>query len=177
MSMMHKFQEWIGGRQGNAPAPPEPRSASRPSAIIIGPQSSAADGATTIVRPGDGGRRSAPVRIGPASAVRIDAPRRGLWDERGWVCENRPNLRIYQGEFRVRRWGGWQRWSGRILAQNRGEITLYIADPPEKLRHHPKWPCFQHEEGRWFRLHWHRRAQNVDDAIAYMERILDEALR
>jgi hypothetical protein len=28
----------------------------------------------------------------------------------------------------------------------------------------------------WFQLNWHRGANNVDDAILYLEKVLDEAV-
>lgn len=166
MGMFQKLQDWFNGE--------EPSELARSMPIVIGPPR----GSAVVIRPGDDRERPLrlpALRIAPPSPVKVEAPRRGLWEERGWSCEVRPNLRIYQGEYRIRRGRNRWRWSGRILVENRGDITAYIADPPESLRSHPKWQCFQHEEGRWFRLHWHNRARNVDDTIAYMEKILYEA--
>jgi hypothetical protein len=55
-------------------------------------------------------------------------------------------------------------------------VTAYIADPPPEIRRHPHGACFQLYRDPWFQLHWSRPARNPDDAILYMERVLDESI-
>lgn len=135
--------------------------------IVIGPD----DRAALWVNP------EQVIRIGPAAEIVVQPPHRGLWDERGWTWEKQNGQRFFQGYYQVyhSRTGERRTWPGRIFVRGR-DVSLYIAGPPQNLNRHPKWPCFHQEEGRWFRLNWHRAARNVDDAILYMERILDEVI-
>ena len=138
-----------------------------PNQLIIGPAGHPA----LLVNPGQ------VVQIGPPTEILVQPPHRGLWDERGWTWEKQNGQRFFQGYYQAyhSRTGERRTWPGRIFVRGR-EISLYIAGPPQNLNRHPKWPCFHQEEGRWFRLNWHRAARNVDDAILYMERILDEVI-
>jgi hypothetical protein len=144
--------------------------------ITVGPSASGsirvgpADRNELVIRPGE------VIRVTPNQAVVVEPPRRGLWDERGWTCERSNGRRYYQGFYQVRNRRSREllKWPGRVLVEGHDEVTPYIADPPANLSQHPKGVCFQRDEGRWFRLHWHRKAANVDDAISYMEKILDE---
>lgn len=136
--------------------------------LVIGPKESIRVGPKKVVQ------------VGPKHAVHaviVQPPARGLWDERGWTCEHSNGVRYFQGYYQSCRRNDHQHltWPGRIFVRG-NEVTLYIADPPANLSQHPKGVCFHNEEGRWFRLHWHHAARNVDDAILYMERILYELI-
>ncbi len=67
------------------------------------------------------------------------------------------------------------RFEGRIL-EAAHRVTPYIANPPVEIKRHPKGPCFRVSQAPWFQIHWRRAAANVDDALLYVERILDEAI-
>lgn len=154
-------------------------------AVVIGPHRTASADMVPSVRPGPALRgpfRSGPeagaiVQVGPRTPQRIAPPARSFWDERGWTCRPQNGSMVYEGHYRVldRRLGQPQHFAGRVVVRH-GSIVPYIADPPAAIRHHPKGPCFSRAEAPWFHLHWRRPAQNVDDTILYMEKILDEAL-
>lgn len=141
-----------------------------PPAIVVGP--------TTIPR----GDREAInstdcTLIGPEVPIFVEPPARPAWDERGWKQSLESRQVVYDGQYQVRLRGGQlRRFQGRILV-NGNSVTAYIADPPPEVRRHPKGPCFQLSKAPWFRIHWWRAARNVDDALLYVERVLDEAFK
>lgn len=114
------------------------------------------------------------VTIQPSRAVQVTPPERGAWDERGWTRRANGRSEIYEGYYAV----GTRRFRGRIEVRgNRGRnVTACIDNPPPEIKHHPHGACFQLVRDGWFILHWARPARNVDDAILYMERVLDESL-
>lgn len=113
--------------------------------------------------------------IGPAVATRVEPPKRGAWAERGWTVRDEGRSVIYEGDYQI----GPRRFPGRIQVEGRTRrITAFIHNPPREIKRHRKGSCFQ-QYGigtGWFVLHWRRPASNVDDAILYMERVLDESL-
>jgi hypothetical protein len=113
--------------------------------------------------------------VRPAPRVKVDPPQRGAWDERGWTRRTEGRNEIYAGNYQA----GQRTFAGRIQIEERSRrITAFIHNPPREIKRHRKGPCFQ-QYGigtGWFVLHWRRPAQNVDDAILYMERILDESI-
>jgi hypothetical protein len=115
--------------------------------------------------------------FGPAKLVIIEPPQRAAWDDRGWAKRAQNGQDTYQGNYHVadRRSGHRRRFRGTIVV-NKGEVLAYIADPPPELRRHPKHACFQLSHAHWFKVHWQHAARNVDDAILYIERVLDEAI-
>lgn len=121
--------------------------------------------------------RPAPMVIGPASAVTIEAPARQAWDEKRWrrIVEG-DDVRVV-GAYRVfdRRQGIWREFDGEVRQQGR-RITTYIANPPIELKTHRHGSCLMLVEPPWFLLHWERRPSTIDDALLYMERLLDEAI-
>jgi len=111
--------------------------------------------------------------VSPSQAVRVEPPQRGAWDERGWIRQTDNRREIYEGFYTV----GNRRFQGRIEARTRGHnVSAYIYEPPPEIKNHPHGACFQQVRDGWFILHWARAARNVDDAILYMERVLDESL-
>jgi hypothetical protein len=130
---------------------------SRSSEIVIGPST------TIIVRP------SIPVLIQP--------PPRGAWQEKGWIMEHHAGSETYRGQYVTidRALRQHQQFAGRLETLHR-EIRAFIADPPSGIRTHPKGPCFSLIGEGWYQIHWHRAPKNVDDAILYIERILDEVV-
>jgi len=117
------------------------------------------------------------VIIGLSKPLIVEPPPRGAWDDRGWTMHSENSHKVYEGFYQVtnRRTGQPRRFRGRVVANHR-EVVPYIADPPAEIRRHPKGPCFKPVNAPWFRVDWHRPAQNADDAILYVEKVLDEAL-
>jgi hypothetical protein len=136
----------------------------RPSQMIVVKPAPAA-----IIQP----KMAAVFRVQPAKAVTVSPPERGAWDERGWTRATRGGRDIYEGYYLV----GTRRFRGRIESHNdRQKIAAYIYNPPREVKRHRHGACFQLVKDGWFYLHWSRPARSVDDAILYMERVLDESL-
>jgi hypothetical protein len=113
------------------------------------------------------------ITVRPPELVTVTPPQRGAWDERGWTRTVGGRREIYEGFFTV----GTRQFRGRIETRNRGRnVEAYIYDPPREIKRHRHGACFQLVSDNWFYLHWSRPARNVDDAILYMERVLDESL-
>ena len=141
-----------------------------------------------IVRPGPirvepvREREIAPIKppvitAAPARAIPVEAAPRAAWDDRGWHLEHAGGEHIYTGFYQVknRRTGERRQFEGRIT--QRGQTAVpYIADPPIEIKRHPKAPCFSVTQAPWFQIHWRRPAANADDALLYVERVLDEAI-
>lgn len=115
--------------------------------------------------------------IGPSTALTVEPPKRSVWDERGWHREVRGNQQVYTGPYRITDLARNEplAYHGVIYVKRR-EIVPCIAEPPAAIKRHPKGVCFTKMEKPWYRLHWRRAAKNVDEAILYMERVLDEAV-
>ena len=115
------------------------------------------------------------VRVVPVQPVTIRPPRRGAWDERGWGRSTKGLREIYEGFYQV----GRRQFRGRIEKERSGKIAAYIHNPPTEIRGHRHHACFQQVgvASGWFHLHWNRAPRDVDGAILYMEKILDESLK
>ncbi|GEM_PF-6098870 len=145
--------------------------------LIVGPSESILVGPAPAEALIIGPRDEASVVIGPAPTVSVEPPQRPAWDDRGWAKRTENDQVIYEGEYQIADGRSAQRRRFRgVVVVSGGEVVPYIADPPLELRHHPKHACFQLFRPPWFKLHWHRAAGNVDDAIIYIERVLDEAI-
>ncbi len=119
------------------------------------------------------------ISVQPSASVTVKPPQRGAWDERGWTRRTERGHEIYEGVYQVihKRRGETRRFRGRVQVGGWGKnISIYIYDPPPEVKRHKHGPCFQLMRDGWFHLHWSRPARNVDDAILYMERVLDESL-
>jgi hypothetical protein len=119
----------------------------------------------------------APQVIGPKPAHTVTPPPRFAWDEKRWHRDDTNGRTEVCGKYRVydRRRGFWREFDGHLTG-NRGIISAYIADPPLEVKHHRHGACFQLVQHPWFRLHWNTQPQTIDDALLYMERVLDEAI-
>jgi hypothetical protein len=135
--------------------------------LVIGPS------AATIISPSS----AAVERIEPSEVEQVVPPPRPAWDDRGWSLRRENGQQVYEGFFQVkqRQRGQPLRYAGRII-QERGQAAAYIADPPPEIKKHPKGPCFMLVQAPWFRVNWYHAAGNVDDAILYVEKVLDEAV-
>lgn len=112
--------------------------------------------------------------IQPSVSVTVQPPERGAWDERGWIRNINGNIEIYEGYYAV----GARRFWGRIEARGnrRRNIGAYIYNPPPEIKQHRHGACFQLVSDGWFYLHWSRPARNVDDALLYVETVLNESI-
>jgi len=114
--------------------------------------------------------------IGPKPSARVEAPARFAWDEKRWTLSTDGDDIQVTGRYRVldRSRNQWREFDGYLL-QQAGVISAYIADPPVEIRSHRHGPCLQLVQSPWFRLHWHRQPKDLDGALLYMERMLDES--
>ena len=140
-----------------------------PMPIVVGP------GKTVLVAPAS--TTTIGLIIEPLPAISIQAAQRPAWDDKGWTPIPHHSRRAFEGFYRVRlaHTGEHRRFAGRLMETRRG-IAAYIADPPPEVRRHPKGPCFALVEDPWFRVHWQQAPRDADEAILYIERVLDEAL-
>ncbi len=115
--------------------------------------------------------------IGPSPDRVLGPPPRFAWDEKRWRRVQDGQAAHYLGEYRVSQPGRnrCQAFKGRIV-EDAGGIKAYVADLPPSMKHHSKGPCFQLVQAPWFRVHWHRAPQTIDDTLLYVERLLDECL-
>jgi hypothetical protein len=151
----HDLGSWFGDEWGNSDAP-----------LVVGPSST-----RTVVEP------SAHLVIGPSPRVLVEKVRRPIWEEMGWAVVSKGGRPVYEGVYEVlqRSTGQTRRFDGYVIRDG-SVFTAYIADPPPEIREHPKGPCFLLTEAPWFRVHWYRPARDVDTAILYVQRVLDEAI-
>ena len=117
------------------------------------------------------------VLVAPARPHRVSEARRPLWDAKGWQQVVSGGRKAFEGRYEVRdrSSGAPFRFKGRVVLAM-FSLKTYIEDPPASIRRHPKGPCFALVEGSWFRIHWHRAPRDVDEAILYVERVLDESI-
>jgi hypothetical protein len=113
--------------------------------------------------------------VGPVARPVVEKVRRPAWDEKEWVRTEESQGTVYRGHFRAGQNGRTRAFEGRIV-QGKRELAAYIGDPPPEIRRHPKGPCFSLISGSWFRVHWHKAPDDPDNAILYVETILNEAL-
>lgn len=120
--------------------------------------------------------RPSRLTIGRVARPVIGRSSERLWQSRGWTRADKQGAVWYEGHLRALDKLGRQRLFRGCCVESQGHISLYIADPPEEVRRHPKGPCFQLANTPWFRLHWTRPPEHVDHALAYAEKILCESL-
>ena len=120
---------------------------------------------------------SRPTVVGPELGLLVAPRQRPAWDAKGWRAVPHDGRFAYEGFYEVlaKKTGERRRFSGRIIETKR-TVATYISDPPVEIKGHPKGRCFSLIEALWFRVHWHAEPRNVDEAILYVEAVLDEAL-
>lgn len=98
-----------------------------------------------------------------------------------WKLVKHPHCREYQGIFMLFGWDcpSRARIIGRVIEWPRLPVDVYLFNPPRALRNHPHGRCLQLAlpNSRWFKLHWQRPARTFDEARAYVETIMSEALQ
>lgn len=81
--------------------------------------------------------------------------------------------------------GGWVGWYhvgkfrlGGEARRVQGDLYRYFArDLPAAMRRHPKWGCFSDRGNGWFAINMNIEPRNLDEGIAYVERLVAEVLR
>lgn len=108
---------------------------------------------------------------------KVQPSERSYWDERGWTRLRQNGKWEYSGFYYIvdQLTGSSLKFSGRIEANYR-KIVPFISNPPHQCKSHSKWPCFKHVGRGNYRIQWYRAARNPDEAILYVEQILDEAV-
>jgi hypothetical protein len=114
--------------------------------------------------------------IGPSPTATVEPPARFAWDEKRWSITRVGERVELFGEYHVcdQRATKWRVFQGHI-SQQAGQIAAYISDPPTEMKQHPHGSCLQLVNPPWFRLHWQRPPATLDDALLYMEQMLDES--
>lgn len=118
-----------------------------------------------------------PLLVVPQASLLVEPRQRPAWDAKGWVPQPHNGRLAYEGFYEVtaKRTGEPLRFRGRLMETGR-TIATYIADPPAEIKRHPKGKCFSLTDTPWFRVHWQEEPRNVDEAILYVETVLDEAI-
>ena len=104
---------------------------------------------------------------GPAPTISILRSQVPYWQERGW----RRAGREYRGTFKT----AYGSYLGLIEELRLGNYRLYIYDPPEEMRTHSHWTCFQDLGNGSFRIHMREMPRDVGSGILGIERLLTEA--
>lgn len=104
---------------------------------------------------------------GPAPSVAIKRNEIPYWQERGWRQEGR----TYRGTYKTA-YGSFVGWIEQVRP---GNFRLYIFDPPQGLRKHRHWTCFQSQGDKNYRIHMSRMPEDVSSGILAIERLLTEA--
>lgn len=97
-----------------------------------------------------------------------------------WITRHVGQSNEYHGMFVLVGAGGniLARLRGRIIEWPGLPVDVYIYDPPEAVRRHRHGRCLQLvvPNSRWFKLHWEKPARSFDQARAYVEQLMGEAM-
>ena len=104
---------------------------------------------------------------GPAPTVAIRRNEIPYWQGRGWRQEGR----TYRGTYKT----AYGSFVGRIEQVRPGNFRLYIFDPPQDVRKHAHWTCFQGHGDKSYRIHMSQMPDDVSSGILAIERLLTEA--
>lgn len=89
------------------------------------------------------------------------------WQERGWVRDGNR----YSGSYQTR-YGAFR---GSIEQHGNHHFDFFIYDPPDALRRHSHWACFQDRRQGWYLAHMAKRPADVCSGIMTIERLITEA--
>ena len=96
-----------------------------------------------------------------------------------WETIRHANYEEHYGFFVTRDSNGRVQCSlaGRIVERSNGSVSVFVRDPPERLRQHRHGPCLQlvSPNDRWFRLHWEKPPKGAEASRVYVEAMLAEA--
>ena len=93
-----------------------------------------------------------------------------IWVQRGWKREHR----TYSGPYATK----FGTWHGSIRATP-DNMSVLIYDPPDVVRRHSAWHCFNQREGKWWNIHLAQPPADgsVDACILYVERLIVQSYR
>jgi hypothetical protein len=103
----------------------------------------------------------------PAPAIPVHRSEVPYWQLRGW----RQQGRTYRGTYQT----AYGSFIGRIDEVSRGNFRLYIYAPPDELKRHSHWSCFQPQFDNSFRVHMSQMPADVSSGILTIERLIAEA--
>jgi len=104
---------------------------------------------------------------GQAPAISVQRQELPYWQEHGWTREGN----IYNGNYQT----PYAAFLGQIIEHRGGHIDFFMYNPPEQIRRHSHWTCFQHRGNDWYRVHMGRRPKDVSSGIITIERLITEA--
>ena len=91
------------------------------------------------------------------------------WQEKGWIRTGTEYNGAYQTPY-----GAFTGW---IEHRNGNNFNFFIYDPPDAIRNHSHWACFQERGQGWFLVHMRRRPADISSGILTIERLITEAFR
>jgi hypothetical protein len=92
-----------------------------------------------------------------------------LYLKRGWTAKRNR----YRGYYRT----AYGAWRGEIIRRG-DKFNVFIFNPPiEKVKNHPRWPCFHKDKsGRWrIDLAKNPKDRDLSAIIFYVERVIIES--
>jgi hypothetical protein len=92
---------------------------------------------------------------------------RPYWEEHGWRRERRN----YQGNFQTR----FGSWAGYVTESPSGRVEVFIHNPPEVLKRHSHWQCFNQRDDGWYFVHSVRPIADISAGIINVEKTITEA--
>jgi hypothetical protein len=98
-----------------------------------------------------------------------------------WKVVKHHFCREYQGKFVIYGNAGKSliQILGRVVEWGNLPVDVYLFNPPRTLRMHPHGRCLQlvTPNDGWFKLHWERPARTFDEARAYVENLIFDAMK
>lgn len=100
--------------------------------------------------------------------VKVDRQQIPYWQQQGWQQKGNQFTGSYQTPYGA--------FYGEVVRRAGSFIDFFLYDPPQKLRSHSHWACFQDRGQGWYMVHMSRKPADVSSGILAIERLLTEAL-
>ena len=107
------------------------------------------------------------VMRGQGPSIAVERRQIPYWQEHGWTRQGN----IYTGSYQTR-YSAFQGW---IEQERSGHINFCIYNPPQVLRSHSHWTCFQHRGNDWYLVHMAKQPKDVSSGIITIEKLIKEA--